>query len=49
MKYGITVVLIIRGGEPMVSQIGDVVFQSGDLIFIVGEKSKIELFKKKVG
>ncbi|UPM53411.1 potassium channel family protein [Gottfriedia acidiceleris] len=49
MKYGITVVLIIRDGEPMVSQIGDVVFKSGDLIFIVGEKSKIELFKKKVG
>jgi trk system potassium uptake protein len=49
IKYGITVVLIIRNGEPIVSQIGDIRFESGDLIFIVGEKGKIESFKNKVG
>lgn len=49
VKYEITVVLIIRNGEPIVANIGDVRFETGDCIFIVGEKSKIELFKKKVG
>jgi trk system potassium uptake protein len=48
-KYEVTVVFIIRNGEPIVSNIGDVRFESGDFIFIVGEKEKIELFKKKVG
>ncbi|WP_088042547.1 TrkA family potassium uptake protein [Bacillus sp. EAC] len=49
MKYSINVVLIIRNGEPIVSNIGDVRFESGDLIFIVGEKTKIEFFKTKIG
>jgi len=49
MKYSINVVLIIRNGEPIVSNIGDVRFESGDIIFIVGEKTKIEFFKSKIG
>lgn len=48
-KYEVTVVFIIRNGEPIVTNIGDVRFESSDYIFIVGEKEKIELFKKKVG
>jgi trk system potassium uptake protein TrkA len=46
-KYEITIFLVIRGGETIVSRIADVRFEKGDFIFFVGEKEQINLFNKK--
>lgn len=46
-KYNLTVSIIIRDDEPILTHFADVLFQEDDRILIVGENSKIERFKKR--
>ncbi|MGM9922794.1 MAG: potassium channel family protein [Bacillus sp. (in: firmicutes)] len=46
-RYNLTVSLIIRNDEPLLTHFANVPFQRGDKILIVGENSKIEKFKKR--
>lgn len=46
-KFGLTVSLLLRGGEPLITNLAEIPFLKGDCILIVGENKKIEKFKKK--
>jgi len=46
-KYGLTVSLLIRNGEPVLTHFAEIPFQKGDSFFIIGENTKMNKFKKK--
>jgi trk system potassium uptake protein len=46
-KFGLTVSLLLRNGEPLLEHFAEIPFQKGDCFLIVGENKKIEKFKKK--
>lgn len=46
-RFGLTVSLLLRNGEPLLSHLAETPFKEGDYILIVGENKKIDKFKKK--
>lgn len=46
-KFGLTVSLILRNGQPINSHLAETRFEKGDYMLIVGDNKKIARFKKK--
>jgi trk system potassium uptake protein TrkA len=46
-KYGLTVSLVVRHGQPILTHFAEIPFEAGDFFLIIGENSKIEKFKKR--
>lgn len=46
-KFGLTVSLILRNGEPVQTHLAETPFAKGDYMLIVGDNKKIDKFKKK--
>ncbi|MCL6574471.1 MAG: hypothetical protein K6T88_22790 [Bacillus sp. (in: Bacteria)] len=46
-KYGLTVSLVVRQGQPILTHFAEIPFEAGDFFLIIGENSKIEKFKKR--
>ncbi|WP_042348406.1 potassium channel family protein [Bacillus massiliigorillae] len=46
-KYDLTVSIIIRNDEPILTHFADIPFREGDKVLIVGENSRIERFEKR--
>lgn len=46
-KFGLTVSLILRNGEPVQTHLAETPFEKGDYVLIVGDNKKIDRFKKK--
>ncbi|MCQ6275557.1 TrkA family potassium uptake protein [Bacillus sp. V3B] len=46
-KFGLTVSLLLRNGEPLQTHLAETPFEKGDYVLIVGNNKKIDKFKKK--
>lgn len=46
-KFGLTVSLILRDGEPIETHIAETPFEKGDYMLIIGDNKKIDRFEKK--
>jgi di/tricarboxylate transporter len=48
-RYGVTVLAIFRHGRPLLSAIGDIVLQVGDLLLIQAAKDRLDALNRQLG